>query len=718
MFSKMILPLFGSTPNVWTTSMMFYQAVLVSGYAFAHLSTRALSVQSQILVQILLLVSSFMLLPITIPETALQPQTSPMVNLLTILLTTVGLPLFTLSVTAPLLQYWFSHTRYRQADNPYTLYAASNAGSMVGLIAYPFLLEPLLTLRGQNILWQSGFIALIIFTIISAAISLIKYSDKPKTTAYDSPLVEGNIPWRRKLRWLILAFVPSSLMLVITTLYTSNIAAVPLFWMLPLAVYLLTFILSFREREILPHEKLINIPIFMLTPIILALISGFERLSEVFLIPWLLLAIFASGMLCHRELYLNRPTTKYLTEFYFFLSLGGVMGGIFNSVIAVLCFDDFYELPITIAILALLTPVKRSEKSARQSPLIRDLLSLTMFTLALAGASFAVYYGWKLIEDASGGVLALWLLLINMLALKFCFEQIGKPFRLAMSLFILYAVGYGAAEWRNNTILTERSFFGIVKVEDRHDYKMLKHGGTLHGLQLKAAGKRLTPTGYYHRNGPLGQLFVTVLADSNKRSFGLVGLGVGTTLCLADKNDDFAIYEIDPMVADVASNPEYFTFLEDCPPTHTIIIGDGRISLRQSTDKQFDALIIDAFSSDAIPVHLMTKEALTLYWSRLNPNGVLIMHVTNAYLFLKPVLANISHELGLTGFYRRDDPKGADANEHRLLSEWIIMAKTPNRLKPLYNDARWQKLEKDEQYQVWTDNYSNIIQLLKTDLPF
>lgn len=729
MVAKMILPLLGGTPAVWNTCMMFFQAVLLGGYAYAHVSSSRLQVGHQVVLHGVLLLGACIVLPVAVSR-ALIPagEANPTGVVLILLSVSVGLPFFVLSSTAPLMQRWFAWSGHPSSSDPYFLYSASNAGSMLALLSYPAVIEPIFTLREQSVYWSEGYIALI--AIISGC-AYFTWRSARLCYAEGSAMSAGSIPAycasdavpparRQQLRWIALAFVPSSLMLGVTTFLSTDVAAIPLFWVIPLSLYLLTFILVFAS---IPQA--VNQLMLQLFPIVLILVL-FINVPLTKPVMWIaiacnLAAFFIIAMVCHGELAKTRPAPKYLTVFYLWMSVGGVLGGVFNAVIAPLIFRLVIEYPIVLALSALLVFNRVAAPETGKGRLLQYGLDLGLPVL-LGGLTFWLTVEWPLhnidvsivekVTHIAAGSIQTFLTYSIPAVLCYALFWMRSPRRFALGVCTVTLALIFSHGWHQDVIHRERSFFGVLKVSEDADrkYRMLVHGTTQHGRQSLDPDLRNEPLSYYHRTGPIGQLFATFSGKARKQHIALVGLGIGTIASYGEKGQQFTFYEIDPAVRRVATDPALFTYLQNCKAHWSIVMGDARLKLEDAQDGAYGLIIVDAFSSDSIPVHLITREAIRLYLSKLDKDGVLAIHISNKYLDLAPVLGRLAQDGKLFSVIRDDLEDKKVAKYH---STWVLFARERKHLHGLASDYRWQPLPVDTDGQVWTDDFSNILTVFK-----
>jgi spermidine synthase len=696
MLAKMLLPLLGGTPAVWNTCLVFFQAALLAGYLYAHASLRWMGRRTQMAVHLTVVAAALLVLPLGIAQSRTPPpQENPVQWILITLLATVGLPFFALSASAPILQKWFAQTRHKSAGDPYFLYAASNAGSLLGLLAYPLLLEPLLPLSLQSRFWSFGYAALLGMTALCAALVWRMHPAEAEHTREITPAP----PLITRARWVALAFVPSSLMLGVTTALTTDVPAIPFFWVLPLAVYLLSFVLVFASKPPISHGALVRRLPFAILIALLPTVTK-TRLPITLLLALYLLVLFAVAMVCHGELARSRPGIGRLTEFYLWISLGGVLGGIFNSLIAPVVFSSVMEFPLVLILAALLRPDPDRKRRNLGDWLLPAVLGLSMVA-AIAAMHHWVSKPSLLLNSLLFGYSILW-----------CLSFGNRRFRFALGLTALLLASSTYTGPFGRILHTERSFFGVSRVtnENADQYRYLFHGGTIHGIQSLDPARSREPLSYYTRTGPVGQVF----EELNTGDVAIVGLGAGSMACYLRPGQALTYYEIDQAVKRIATDPRYFTFLSQCAPDAGIVMGDARLSLRAAPDAGYKLIVLDAFSSDSIPVHLLTREALQLYLKKLARGGVLAFHISNLYLDLAPVLATQARDAGLVSLVRDDTAvPQADMDAGKYPSMWLVMSRNESDLGALARDARWKPAQPKRETRVWTDDYSNLLGIIK-----
>ena len=718
MFAKMVLPLLGGSPAVWNTAIVVYQVMLLAGYCYAHAATRWLGVRRQAALHAVLILLPLLVLPIAVPTGWNPPsEGNPIPWLLAVLIVAVGLPFFVVSATSPLLQAWFAHTGHPRAGDPYFLYAASNVGSMLALLGYPMVAEPHVRLAEQSRLWAGGY-ALLVVLMLGCAVMV--WRSRGTRLAQREPEAEdqvtgpgttaaGSVPIRagRRLRWVLLAFVPSSLMLSVTTYLTGGIAPIPLLWVIPLAIYLLTFILVFQKKVIVPQQRLVRwLPGSV--PLVTVVLTLQANNPIWLLIPLHLGAFFMAAMVCHGDLAADRPSAAHVTEFYLWLSVGGALGGVFNALLAPVLFSTVLEYPMVLVLLCLLY---RRPHDAREQPSSRRLdvglpVALGLMTGALTLGVRAAGLPPSLLTR----------LLLVALPVCVCLKFARRPVRFALGIAAVMLAGSLYPSELGSLVHAERSFFGIsrVRVDADGRHHMLMHGDTMHGMQSLDPARRREPLTYYDRSGPIGQVFAAFDGADTKQRVAVVGLGTGSLACYSRPRQEWTFYEIDPVVARIARNPRYFTFLEDCAPSAGVVLGDARLSLTRAPEQHYNLIILDAYSADSIPVHLLTREALRLYLDKLSPDGVLAFHISNRYLDLQPVVGRLAQDAGLMGLGQGEPTVSKEESARgKYPSRWVVVARTSTDLGRLVDDPRWQRLDAEPDVAVWTDDFSSILSVLR-----
>ena len=699
--AKMLLPLLGGAPSVWNTCMVFFQALLLAGYAYALLLSQRFTLRNQAILHAVLLLTAGLVLPFALSNRVLASvptQSSPIGWVLSTLLVTVGPPFLLLSATAPLLQRWFSHSTHKSARDPYFLYAVSNAGSMLALLGFPFLLEPLFAIRTQSWIWAVGYAALVIL-VITCAILLNGRRAATSHTAIVEDQSAVTVEPAQRFEWILLAFVPSSLMLGVTTFIATDVASVPLIWIIPLALYLLTFILAFG------NQRLIKLPLSsILFPSTLLVLGAFLILSPPVSV-WVtislhLLVFFFAALVSHQRLAQSRPHVSKLPEYYLWIAVGGVLGGIFNALLAPLLLSTPLEYPAAIILALLVRPVTDQEQKTKSWWRISFPTIIFVLTFGLA----IVVPRFELSGKLENG-------LVLLLPLVLCFVlSFRRPlvFALALAALMFASIPYTNASVK--TLATERNFFGVWRVttNPNEEFRRLYHGSTVHGVQLKDEARKCEATSYYHKDGPLGQVFEVYNSKPSIKPVAATGLGSGTIGTYSLQGQEWDFYDIDPAIVRIASDSRYFTFLSDCTKAqYRVILGDARLRLHEAPAGKYGLLIMDAFSSDSVPAHLLTTEAMNLYIDKLSTDGMIAFHISNRYLNLEPLLSGLSRRAGLVAFIRRDEERNVAG---RYPSVWVVMARNDSALGAIADDDRWSRAQGD---MVWTDDFSNILSLLK-----
>lgn len=711
MFSKMILPLLGGTPAVWNTAMLFFQVMLLAGYAYAHETTKYLSVRTQGILHIGLLVLFFFVLPFFISHDWQPPaEQDPTLWQLSLMASTVGGPFFVLAASAPMLQRWFTNTDHKDANNPYFLYGASNLGSMGALLAYPTIVEPLLSTSEQTQAWKYGYLILIALIILCQTLSTnFKTNNKEKT--YTKNII---ITWKLRLYWLTLAFIPSSLMLGVTTFITVDIAAVPLLWVIPLALYVSTFIIVFARKPIISYETTLKIQaVFFI--FLIAQLVGHIPLDVVYIISLHLILFFFCALSCHTELAHSKPDPNNLTEFYLVMSLGGALGGFFNAIIA----PKFFVIPIEYAIVLTMAAAMRfssdNEKrihktlqkiknnfKTRGIDCISSLPSIFAFLLVLM-----TMYSYAMNNTA------VWSVCGTIAAICAAYFMDKRwPFALCIGFVLLFFTpGYiSLKEEGYKTLYRSRNFYGVTRIIDfKNIERSLLNGTTSHGTQALTEKFRLSPISYYYKNTPINDAFRWLDQKQGKQNIAVVGLGVGVTACFYKKERRFDYYEINPEVVNIAQNKNFFTYLSDCGSPYNIILGDGRLTIQKAADHSYDMIVLDAFTSDNIPAHLLTTEAIQLYIQKLKPNGILLLHISNRYLNLEPVIAAIAKNINIPAYGTINLGGSIPDSELKYYpSHYASLSKNNEYLKYLEKRS-WSKAIENKSIKAWTDQFSNIV---------
>jgi hypothetical protein len=699
MCAKMVLPLLGGTPAVWNTCMVFFQAGLLLGYAYAHFLPNRLGLGRQAMLHVLLLASAAWLLPITLPE-SIPAGWQPVLWLLLALTWAVGLPFMLLAASAPLLQRWYAQGDRAQLRDPYFLYAASNLGSFTGLLSYPLLIEPGLSLDGQRWLWLAGYLTLLILTTFCLP------WNASRTNTVGPALAQAPAPTLpRRLRWVLLATIPSSLMLSVTTHLTTDIAPVPLLWVIPVALYLLTFVLAFAGRQIIPSEIVRRwVPLAVLVAIVVRLLEASDPLPVVLLV--LLLVFFWLALACHGELAQDRPPPQRLTDFYLAIAVGGALGGVFNGLVAPAVFNRLTEYPLMLILAALVCGLPTLSPPSRTD--WQWALFLGGVTLTLIGLVQTA----RLVPAAAG---QLSVAAVFAVPLVLAYAGHARPWRFAMALSAILLASTFYHGVFGTPVYRERSYFGVHLVADSDGLRRLVHGGTVHGMESLQADEKGIPLTYYHPSGPIGRVMQALAGDPRLDRVGLVGLGAGSLAYYSAAGQEWTFYEIDPTVIHIARNPSLFTYLREARGRIEIVEGDGRLQLQASSDR-YGLLVLDAFGSDAIPLHLLTRQALELYLERLQPHGLIALHISNRYLDLEPVLANLAYSFTPELVCVVDSDATLTDQERavgKFASVWMLLAQHADDLPAALRRAPWRRAQPRTALREWTDDYSNLWQVFR-----
>jgi hypothetical protein len=711
MFAKMVLPALGGTPAVWAVSMCFFQAILLAGYYYAYLLNRFVPIHWAPPVHGLVLVLAFVVLPVGLPASASEPPPGgEYLWLIGVLALGVGLPFFAVSATAPLLQAWFTHIGNPHGADPYFLYSASNVGSLLALISYPFVVAPLLGLGAQSRIWTFLFVALILLIGV-CAVQMVRsssvLSSLKASEAVSAPA--ATVTWRSRVHWIACACIPSGLLVAFTNYITTDIASAPLLWVLPLAVFLATFIVVFRDRELIPHVVLLDrLPLLAAGLVLITSSSSAFPLPIAFGVSFV--AFVAVALACHRELYLARPVAQHLTEFYLWMSFGGALGGLFSAILAPQLFTTIFEFPLLAVASLAVSPFVINAKIQRGDwSNSARLLAAGVGILVLVNA--LVWMGW-----VEGSYTLRLLVLVSLLALMFACQS--KPrLQAAVLVFLLLAAPFVPED--SAVRYGTRSFFGSLRVMEAEGgaVRYFLHGTTNHGAQRirSVEGSPIehpVPGQYYYPGGPLAKSINAARQASGKASgdfhAGIVGLGIGAVACYARPNETWRFFEIDPAVVKLARDDSQFTYLSSCQPNADVVVGDARQTLAREAPKSFDFLLMDAFSSDAVPTHLLTVEALRLYLDKLSDRGVLVMHVSNRHLDLIPVVLAAAQEIpGVHAVVAldRSPPQGHDKSP----SHAVLITKFASSSISAWPDALPPPTTS---VSAWTDDYSDIISAL------
>ncbi|MDR6871661.1 hypothetical protein J2Y55_002674 [Bosea sp. BE125] len=656
MFAKMVLPRLGGSPGVWSVAMVFFQTVLLAGYGYAHWLVSRFTVRQAALIHISLMVVVLLFaLPIGVaPGFDRPPSDGEIPWLLALFGMSVGLPFFAVSANGPLLQAWFARTGHAHAKDPYFLYAASNVGSFLALIAYPFAIEPFLALSGQASSWAWGFGLLL--AGIAACAGLGLGQSAAETAGIQVKLPQTAIAMREKLVWAVLAFVPSGLLVAVTAHVSTDVAAAPLLWVVPLALFLLTFVIVFQRKPILPHAWMLNAQL-VLAAVFVVSVAFNPDLGWGFYLALHLGLFFLTAMVAHGELAKRRPDAANLTQFYFWMSIGGVFGGLFSGLLAPIIFNSIIEYPVLV---------------------IAGLLCRPGFTSI------------KLTGWMRGAIAAV-------VAIGF----VGIVLR---------------EQQRTDSV---RSFFGVNRIfySDDGRFRMLFHGSTMHGAQklrepdgAMVIGKP-EPLTYYFSGGAIADGIDSVrqARGGTLAKVSVIGVGTGSLACQIHSGEDWNFYEIDAHVVRIATDPTRFSFFSACAPATAFVLGDARLTLGDAPNGLLDLLVVDAFSSDAIPVHLLTREAIALYLTKLKPNGVVLFHTSNRNMELGPVVTATARVQGLTTWIREPGQTAEMFAQMKISPQVAIVARQQADVGPLASDKAWIKQNGPDTARPWRDDYADIV---------
>jgi hypothetical protein len=708
LFTKMVLPRLGGSPAVWSVAMVFFQSLLLGGYAYAHYLMQLRNRMIPVAVHLVLLVIAVLTLPLAIANGWGEPPTSGYAFwLLGLFAVSIGLPFFALAANNPLLQAWFVRTGHPNGPDPYFLYASSNIGSFLALLSYPVLLEPMFTLRTQNLIWTSGY-GLLIVLIGACGVLLLR---SPATAAVDVLADDADTPapaWNLRARWIFLAAVPSGLLIAVTAHISTDVAAAPLLWVLPLSLYLLTWVLVFQSRPLLPHKWMLMAQPLAIADVIVLLAVGGEQ-NLLLTLGAHQLCFFVIAIACHGELARTRPAAKYLTGFYVALSFGGMLGGLFAGLIAPFAFSWVAEYPILLALAALCRPPGGNERLPRWSRWYWPFLAVLAVALIAPSWSNGKIMMWldghRVWMIGAVGVLSA-LLALGLNANRW---KIFATVVVALVLIRAYPSDDGRVE-------TVRSFFGVHKivVTPNGQYHVLMHGTTIHGAQKfrnddgTPVTGRPEPITYYHKDGGIGQAITAIRErKGGPLRVAVIGLGSGTLTCASEPGETWKFFEIDQSMVDTARDPRHFTYIENCEPDLKPVIGDARLTFAREPDGLYDLIIVDAYSSDAIPIHLATEEAMEIYKDKLAPQGAVLMHVSNRHLELASVVVGIAEANDLKSWVYSEDSNRD--NEYIFATSVVVSAREEADVGKLASSEQWALTEADETQRVWTDDYSNVL---------
>ena len=717
LFTKMVLPRLGGSPAVWSVAMVFFQSLLLGGYAYAHLLMQVKNRAIAAAVHVALLVTALLSLPLAVSTRFGAPPNSAYAFwLLGLFAVSIGLPFFALAANNPMLQAWFVRTGHPNGPDPYFLYASSNIGSFLALLSYPVLFEPVFSLRSQNLMWTAGY-ALLIVLIAGCGLLMLRApaaAGVPHVEESDAPAPS----FATKARWIFLAAVPSGLLIAVTAHISTDVAAAPLLWVLPLSLYLLTWVLVFQSRPLLPHRWMLMLQPLAIAGIVMLLAVGGEQ-NLLLTLGGHQLCFFVIAMACHGELARTRPPARYLTGFYVALSFGGMLGGLFAGLISPYAFSWVAEYPILLALAALCRPPADERWASLTRWYWALLAALAIGLLAPTYRDSGKMFAWleehRVWVAGSVGVLAA----LAALALNASRWKVFATVVLALVLIRFYPADDGRVE-------TARSFFGVHKilVTPHGQYHVLMHGTTIHGAQkfLNDDGSpvegRPEPITYYHRDGGIGQAIAAVRERKGAPPLrvAVIGVGAGTLTCASEPGESWKFFDIDQTMVDTARDPKYFTYIRECEPDVKPVIGDARLTFAKEPDGVYDLIIVDAYSSDAIPIHLATEEAMQIYKSKLAPQGVVVMHVSNRHLELESVVVGIADANDLKSWVYNED-SGRD-DEYIFSTDVVVSARDEADVGKLASSDKWAETEPTDGQRNWTDDYSNILGAVYRRLKF
>ncbi len=708
LFTKMVLPRLGGSPAVWSVAMAFFQSLLLAGYAYAHFLMKLPNRIAPVAIHLVLLIVAVLTLPLSIAAGWREPPSSgTALWVFGMFAVSIGLPFFALAANNPLLQAWFVRTGHPDGADPYFLYASSNIGSFLALLSYPVLIEPLLTLRMQNLVWTGGYVLLIVLIACCGAVMLRSPPIAVAELGRDDVHAEAPT-WLQWGRWVFLAAIPSGLLVAVTAHISTDVAAAPLLWVLPLSLYLLTWVLVFQQKPLIPHRWILLVqPLAVAGAIYLIAWSGEHNLPAT--LGGHLLCFFIIAMGCHGELARQRPAPQFLTGFYVALSLGGMIGGLFAGLVAPFTFSWVAEYPILVVLAALCRP--REDVPPRMKQVA--WLGWVLVALVAAGAGFAHWRGGKSEDWLQTNILSVATVIgaaaaIAAVLLRSSRWSVAALVAIALALVRAYPNEDGHVD-------TVRSFFGVHKIQETADgrYHVLLHGTTIHGAQMvrNADGSpvagRPEPITYYHDSGGIGQA-INAVRERKGASLrvAVIGLGAGTLTCQRKDDEEWKFFEIDQSMVDTATDPKYFTFIQSCEPDLKPVMGDARLTFAREPDHIYDMIIVDAYSSDAIPIHLATQEAMAIYEQKLAPHGVVVMHVSNRNLELSSVVVGIADANDLKSWVYSED-SGRD-DEYIFPTSVVVCAREEADIGSLAESDQWEEDEPDEKQRVWTDDYSNV----------
>ena len=719
LIGKYILPWFGGSPGVWTTCMLFFQMLLLGGYAYAHATSRFLKPRAQAVLHVVLLAAALATLPITPSDTwKTHAAGDPTWHILALLAASLGLPYLVLSATGPLMQEWFRRTS--PGVSPYRLYALSNVGSLLALVSYPFYFETQFTRAAQAKFWSWG---LVVYAACAAFCAWrVWRRAEPDAAQRSADAADAAAPrpaLGQRALWLCLPACASILLLAVTNKMCQDVAVIPFLWVLPLGLYLLTFIISFDGPRWYSRFYYTLALAAAMVAVCVALFEGADMpiVQQVVIYS---ATMFVGCMICHGELYHLKPHPRHLTSFYLMISAGGAVGGLFVALVAPYVFDNFYEIHLALALAVLLLLVLSLRGANALSAARWRWLGLLLGAAAVYGAArgagrlqWAVWAGalllaaglWFWSRRRAGG--------LN-------WHRLTCATMAAGLVALVVALGRQIVESSRGALVSGRNFYGVLSVfqyqqeNPLNHYYVLQHGRITHGLQFAAPDRAAMVTSYFGPQTGLGLALRNFPRQDNQR-IGLLGLGVGTIAAYGKPGDYLRIYEINPHVTEIAAKP--FSYVALCKAKVDIVMGDGRLSMEQEAPQNLDFLIMDAFSSDAVPVHLLTKEAFEIYLRHLKPDGAILVNISNRYLDLRPVVENAAKVFGLQAHTVNSEDGGADEDEGGWWlygATWMILSKNQDFMnRDALRHAAAPPSTKPNTIPLWTDDYASMFRILQ-----
>jgi hypothetical protein len=705
LFVKMALPSFGGSPDVWNVAFGCFTVMLLAGYLYAHVLTR-LTIRRQVIIHAVVLLAAATLLPVHVSNSwSVSPPMKPELALVAAFLLTIGAPFFALSATVPLTQSWF--TLANRSRNPYHLFAASNSGSVVALAAYPFVIEPYAGLSVQSRAWTIGYAVFVAALLVCGALAIVGSAKCPKeqsTNQRGTPPLQGG--WRLRCAWVALSAIPTILMIGLTAHLTTETVSLPFVWTMPLGLYLVANAMAFSRWS--PKWVLALTP-FVVLPVVV-LLTVHETLPALDYLALLLVAFFLLALGTSNRLVMARPAPTHLTEFYLYITLGGAIGGILAAFVAPLAFRSVEEYPIAIGLTCLLLPSKESECESLRRWVIDVLIALAFVATTGLLTHFA-----PLVHASADKTALFWVAL----AAGLCLTLYKRRVRFGLCIGALLLYGTLLAEPGGLTVASERNFFGPKRIvlDQSHRYHFLLSAGTVHGVQALDPLRESEPLAYYSRSGPLGDVFAAGAKRFARRNVAVVGLGNGSTGCYKTPGQSWTFYEIDPAVVSIATDRRYFSELPLCAPDAQIILGDARLSLERETAQSYGLIVLDAYNSDQVPVHLLTREALAVYLRQLSQDGVLSFHISNRYFDLAPVLAVLARDANLMALERDDYVLSVgELRSGKMASSWVVMTRANEMLPGLTTNSRWHSLAQNESIPLWTDDHSSLMRVVRLEV--